>query len=94
MDSEWYFTVVIPRIVFIGDCHIWVGSTQKPSRSGGLRGTVWYEGRKWLAHRAVWTELVGPIPDGYEIDHECGNTLCVHVLHHEPVTRVENQRRY
>lgn len=46
-----------------------------------------------LAHRLAYEELVGPIPDGLEIDHLCRNRGCVNPAHLEPVTHVENLRR-
>lgn len=45
------------------------------------------------AHRAVYEHLVGPIPQGKELDHLCRNPRCVNPAHLEPVTRRENQRR-
>lgn len=40
---------------------------------------------------------MGPIPDGYEVDHVkgrgCVSRLCVRIAHLEPVTSDENQRR-
>lgn len=51
-------------------------------------------GRKKLqAHRVSYTTLVGPIPEGLEIDHLCRNTSCVNPDHLEPVTHTENQLR-
>ena len=34
----------------------------------------------------VWLELVGPIPDGLQLDHVCRNRGCVNPDHLEPVT--------
>lgn len=45
------------------------------------------------AHRKIYTELVGPIPEGLVLDHLCRNPLCVNPAHLEPVTEVENLRR-
>lgn len=46
-----------------------------------------------LAHRALYEEKVGPIPEGLEIDHLCRNPSCVNPEHLEPVTHAENVRR-
>jgi hypothetical protein len=45
------------------------------------------------AHRAAWTLLRGPIPEGFSIDHLCRNTICVNPDHLEPVEPGENTRR-
>lgn len=45
------------------------------------------------AHRAAYELLVGPIPDGLELDHLCRNKTCVNPDHLEPVTHKENVQR-
>lgn len=62
--------------------------------------------RKLRAHRLVYELFVGPIPDGYDIDHVCHNRddscdggdncphrRCCNPTHLEPATRGENVRR-
>lgn len=45
------------------------------------------------AHRYVYERLVGPIPEGLQIDHLCRNRACVNPAHMEPVTNWENTLR-
>ena len=46
-----------------------------------------------LAHRIVYELLIGPIPEGYQIDHLCKVTRCVNPDHLEPVTPTEHSLR-
>lgn len=45
------------------------------------------------SHRFVWTQLVGPVPDGMDLDHKCRTRLCCNPEHLEVVTRRTNLRR-
>lgn len=71
-------------------CWLWTAATD-PKGYGrvGIPGTR----RAGLAHRIIYELLVGPIPDGLEMDHLCRNTSCVSPWHLEPVTRLVNVRR-
>lgn len=66
-----------------GNCWIWTAKTKQ--------GYGVYGGRS--AHRDAYQRLVGPIPDGLELDHLCRRPACVNPLHMQPVTRQENRRR-
>lgn len=46
-----------------------------------------------LAHRVLYVERNGPIPEGLCLDHLCRIRACVNPDHLEPVTVVENIRR-
>jgi hypothetical protein len=69
-------------------CWNWVWSR---TRSG--YGMVGSGGKVKRAHRVVYELLVGPIPDGLQIDHLCRNKSCVNPAHMEPVTHRVNTLR-
>jgi len=69
-------------------CWEWTAGHMK----GGY-GIVRVDGRQCLAHRVIYELLVGPIPEGKELDHLCRNTGCVRPSHLEPVKHRENVLR-
>jgi len=46
-----------------------------------------------LVHRFSYEFFKGPIPEGLQIDHLCGNKICVNPAHLEAVTQWENMTR-
>jgi len=72
-----------------GGCWLWTGFV---GGNGYGSFTVWRVGTIW-AHRMVYERVVGPIPEGLELDHLCRVRRCVNPQHLEPVTRRENARR-
>lgn len=70
------------------ECWEWTAS-----KTPGGYGRIFADGRKVYAHRAVYEAVVGPIPEGFQIDHLCRNRGCVNPDHLEPVTRRENLLR-
>ena len=68
-------------------CWVWQGSMY---RNG--YGQCRRDGES-LAHRWYYLTLVGPIPEGLELDHLCRNRACVNPEHLEPVSRSTNLRR-
>jgi hypothetical protein len=70
------------------DCVIWFGAVNTKGYP-----CVNVDGRSQLAHRLAYEDAVGPIPDGYTIDHLCRVRNCVNPDHLEVVTVAENNRR-
>lgn len=71
-----------------GDCWQWTG-TKYINGYGKISSGPQQE----YAHRWSYEHYVGPIPDGYVIDHLCRNRSCVNPQHMEPVTDEENKQR-
>lgn len=46
-----------------------------------------------VAHKWAYQQLVGPVPNGLELDHLCRRRACVRPTHIEAVTHLENVRR-
>lgn len=53
-------------------------------------GILYRGGKKLRAHRHLYEEFVGPIPEKLVLDHLCRNKGCVNPSHLEPVTTREN----
>jgi hypothetical protein len=72
-----------------GDCWEWTGQRDRDGY-----GRLWRPaGKTRVAHRIAYELLVGPIPEGLQLDHLCLNKCCVNPDHVEPVTLAENCRR-
>lgn len=50
-------------------------------------------GRQRKAHRITFESMVGPVPDGMQLDHLCRNRACCNPAHLEPVTCRDNLLR-
>jgi len=69
-------------------CWLW---TANRGRSG--YGNFRYQNRQTRAHRTAYEWLVGPIPEGLQLDHLCRVRHCVNPEHLEPTTGKVNTLR-
>lgn len=66
-------------------CWLWTA----PLNDGGY-GQIYLEGKRPRVHRLAYEALVGPIPDGMQLDHLCRVRNCINPLHLEPVPQRVN----
>ena len=78
-----------PRVDKTETCWLWTGA-----RSSYRYGNMMVDGRQIPVHRWAYEQFVGPIPEGHQIDHICGVTLCVRPDHLRPLTAAENVRAH
>ena len=69
-------------------CWIWGGGLNADGY-----GQMSVDSRTVGAHRISYVAFVGPIPQGFQVDHTCFVTACVNPSHLEAVTQAENLRR-
>ena len=67
-------------------CWNWLGG----KRAKGYGAFALSKHKMVISHRFAYEYFVGPIPDGMQIHHLCGNTSCCNPLHLTPVTPREN----
>ena len=77
-----------PRVVVTGCCWYWTGA-KIPTGYGSIR----HQGKAKMVHRVAYEILVGPIPEGLELDHLCRVRNCVNPDHLDPVTHQVNVSR-
>ena len=73
-------------------CWLWTGQIERNGYGRISAGGA--QGRMLMVHRVAYELMVGPIPEGLEIDHVkgrgCVHRNCVRPDHLEPVTHREN----
>jgi hypothetical protein len=69
-------------------CWLWTGGLNKAGY--GRLETADGSDR---AHRVSYARLVGPIPEGLELDHLCRTRACIRPDHLQPVTHHQNVKR-
>src|SRR6267154_98569 len=66
-------------------CHVWTGSKLRTGY-----GNARYQGKIQYVHRITWQHKNGPVPEGLQLDHTCGNKSCCNPAHLRAVTAREN----
>jgi len=74
MTRQERFTV--KTMTVLDGCHLWTGETY----NGGY-GKFWNGHRPVAAHRWMWEQTHGPVPDGWQVHHLCGKRSCVNMDH-------------
>lgn len=76
-----------------GDCWVWTACISGRNSPSGGYGSFRLGQRMVRAHAVSYEQMVGPIPEGLELDHLCSNRACVNPYHLEPVPHRVNVRR-
>lgn len=69
-------------------CWEWLGHVDEKTGYGRKQ----WHGRTFLAHRWIWMQLFGPIPDGVPLHNTCGNNACVSPHHWGVSTQADINR--
>lgn len=90
-EPDWIERRFFEKVHMTSGCWVWTGGLDTKGYSHML-----VHDRKWVSgHVISYTNIVGPIPEGMELDHLCRNPRCVRPDHLEPVThRVNTQRAH
>ena len=62
----------------VSESGCWVWNRKRNEWGYGVLGIA---NRSTLAHRFVWTEVHGSIPEGYGVLHRCDNPACINPEH-------------
>lgn len=68
-----------------GDCLVW-----RTHLNPDGYGLFYADGKLHSAHRWIWEQKRGPIPEGMQIDHTCWKPACVNVDHLRVASPGEN----
>lgn len=84
-EDDWY------EVDETTGCWLWKGRLNPGGY--GVYATGYDAGFSQLAHRYFYETRVGPIPEGYEVDHLCRTEPCVNPAHLAAVSPATNSQR-
>lgn len=87
ITDEQYLQKLLGRCKQEGDCLRWQGS----HRTKGY-GQMGYRNRSWATHRLAYRLLIGPIPPGMLVCHNCDTRDCCNKDHLFLGTEKDNNR--
>lgn len=74
-------------------CWLWLGKLKAGYGVMNIRAPYYAYPVGFLVHRVAHEVFIGPIPEGYVVDHTCRVPMCCNPAHLEAVTQAENCRR-
>lgn len=83
-DLSWFWV----QVEKTDECWLWHGCIEVNGY-----GVASVSGKTLKAHVIAYEALIGPKPEGMELDHLCRIRHCVNPAHLEPVTHQENTLR-
>lgn len=72
-------------------CWVWLASLS--SGYGQFYTGAGDQKKKWKSHRYAYEVMIGPIPEGLDLDHLCRNRACINPYHLDPVPNDVNHLR-
>jgi hypothetical protein len=93
-----FFDRIFPYLDLSQTCWKWTrsvrGGNQESHKGGKAKyGQVRIDGQLCYTHRVTYECWYGPIPDGFVIDHLCGEARCCNPAHLSAMSLEENSRR-
>ena len=81
------------HLVITENCWEWTGGKTTGYGRFFVGSKADHTAKQVASHRFAYELLVGPVPEGLDLDHLCRNRACCNPAHLEPVTRQENLLR-
>lgn len=80
------------KYVVENECWVWKGYVQ-PNGYGQFKPDGRRGAKQTSPHRFAYEHFIGPIPEGFEVDHLCKRRNCCNPAHLEAIPLQENRKR-